>query len=402
MSIFSPIDSILTTLEDTWKERSTECERLTPNRQYVIYGCGTFGRPIAKHLQSQGATCLCFAVDSPDPSIGTECDGIPIVSLQEAVRRFQAVGIFIVTFFHAYGPRFQLIRATLRAQGCEVFSYLHYCWKFPEKFLNYYFVDLPSNLISSEQRIHESVALFKDQQSIDEYLQQIRYRAFPEKEGFSKPLVEPTTYWPNDLYSLNSNTCFIDCGAYTGDTLQDFLEATQGSFRRYYAFEPDPSSYRALFAMTRALPNPARERVVADQIAVGRLTCDEQFSGFAYDGSSLTTGRNVNDAVFRSHGVARDASPIPIRCIALDDMNFEEPVTVLKMDIEGAEIAAIEGARKLIQSQRPVIAACVYHTQSDLWNIPHLLSGVVDDYDFYLRRYSWHPWDTVLFAIPHT
>jgi hypothetical protein len=70
------------------------------------------------------------------------------------------------------------------------------------------------------------------------------------------------------------------------------------------------------------------------------------------------------------------------------------------MDVEGAEPEALAGARETIRQHAPVLAICLYHRQSDLWEIPLQVREMTDRYSFYLRRYSDDCWEQVLYAIP--
>ena len=71
------------------------------------------------------------------------------------------------------------------------------------------------------------------------------------------------------------------------------------------------------------------------------------------------------------------------------------------MDIEGMEKEAIEGAKKIIQTQCPVLAICVYHKFEHLYEIPVLLEKFCPNaYDFYLRTYRYFGMETVLYAVP--
>ncbi|MBS5803571.1 MAG: FkbM family methyltransferase [Acinetobacter sp.] len=72
----------------------------------------------------------------------------------------------------------------------------------------------------------------------------------------------------------------------------------------------------------------------------------------------------------------------------------------IKMDIEGAEMPALEGGMKTIQECRPQLAISIYHSNEDFINIPLYLNKNLKNYHFKLGHYS--PWrsETVLYAIP--
>lgn len=88
--------------------------------------------------------------------------------------------------------------------------------------------------------------------------------------------------------------------------------------------------------------------------------------------------------------------------ISIDDFVAErclDKVDYIKLDIEGSEMAALEGAREVITKYRPKIAVCLYHKNSDFWHIPQLLHEMVPEYEFYVDNFiAIPPWETVLFA----
>ena len=70
------------------------------------------------------------------------------------------------------------------------------------------------------------------------------------------------------------------------------------------------------------------------------------------------------------------------------------------MDIEGAELDALIGARRTLVRDRPILAIAAYHRASDLWTIPRLIKSIVPEYDLHLRRYAEDCWELVCYAIP--
>lgn len=69
------------------------------------------------------------------------------------------------------------------------------------------------------------------------------------------------------------------------------------------------------------------------------------------------------------------------------------------MDIEGAELNALKGAKKTIKDWKPRLAICVYHKPQDIFEIPEYINSIRDDYLFYMRRYEETFCETVLYAV---
>ena len=83
----------------------------------------------------------------------------------------------------------------------------------------------------------------------------------------------------------------------------------------------------------------------------------------------------------------------------LDGLLGSERVTFIKMDIEGAEVEALKGAKEIIQRDRPKLAISAYHRAEDIVNIPILVKEFVPDYHLYFRHYSNDVNETVLYAV---
>ena len=389
------ISALMVELAEQWPHAQAIAEQALQGRGVVVYGCGTFGRPIARHLRSCGVTVFCFAVDSPDPLIGQLCDDVPVLALSDAVARYGKAACVIATFFHAYGHRYIALKGLLEAEGCTVISYLHYCWRFPDYLLPYYFVDLPSRLLESEAAIQQAAALFNDDASRTEYLLQLRYRAFPDVVGFNTPVDHKTDYWPVDLVQRYPRNVMIDCGAYDGDTLRDFFGQGIDACEQYVAVEPDPLNFARLTQTVSKLPPHLGENITCLNAAVGAYCGRVGFSATAGDGSSTTVARNLPHAIAEHRA---DRTEVAVSCMTLDSIRYKRPPTMVKMDIEGAEKDALRGAHQLIENESPFLAICAYHRQADVWDLPTTVAHINPSYRFFLRRFSSHAWDTVLFC----
>ena len=57
------------------------------------------------------------------------------------------------------------------------------------------------------------------------------------------------------LFTFGKEESYLDLGAYDGDTVQEFLQLTGGSYKKITAVEADRRNYRKLCAKTEGLKN---------------------------------------------------------------------------------------------------------------------------------------------------
>lgn len=92
-----------------------------------------------------------------------------------------------------------------------------------------------------------------------------------------------------------------------------------------------------------------------------------------------------------------------VDAISIDEFIEEkgiEKVDFIKMDIEGAELPALEGAINCLIKHRPQLAISIYHSNDDMQNIPIFLAEKLEKYIFKLEQYSPDNDETILYAIP--
>ena len=94
-----------------------------------------------------------------------------------------------------------------------------------------------------------------------------------------------------------------------------------------------------------------------------------------------------------------DASPVS--AISLDELVVAaelDRVDFLKMDIEGAEPAALRGARATLKRWHPKLALAAYHDIDHLWQLPQSLAELDLGYRFALGHFTMHAEETVLYG----
>ena len=112
---------------------------------------------------------------------------------------------------------------------------------------------------------------------------------------------------------------------------------------------------------------------------------------------------NKNEDLFlgenqRGSGVRVNGTEI-INGRTIDSITEGDKVTFIKMDIEGAELKALEGASNTIKKYHPKLAICIYHKPTDIYDIGSYLLTLYPNYKFYIRQYTTSMWETVLYAI---
>ena len=345
----------------------------------VIFGAGNLGKRVASALCSHNVVPLAFC-DNNSSLWGSAITGIPIVSPAEAAKSFPGA-TFMVAVWHPTqqeGLRFH-IRA-LRSLGCErVTTFIPVMWQFPETFLPNLFWDLPEKFAAEQDAIDAARQLLDDT-GREEFDRLLRFRVEGDPFALSDP--EPSMqYFPSDFFPLSAEECFVDCGAFDGDTLTSFLRKSDGHFRRYIALEPEPENVSKIDSAVARDPY-LRGRVQVHKVAVGSRREVLRFHAAGDSSVISSTGE------------------LEIQCEMLDALLKNETPTFIKMDIEGFELEALGGGRQSIQRCRPKLAVCVYHRPDHLWRIPLALNELLPGSRMTMRSYLVDGFDTVCYCVP--
>ena len=83
------------------------------------------------------------------------------------------------------------------------------------------------------------------------------------------------------------------------------------------------------------------------------------------------------------------------------DSEINDRITLIKMDVEGAEQEALKGCKRHIIEEHPKLLICVYHNNEDIWKVPSMIHSMDESYRFYLRSNGDQvgPSEIVLFAL---
>ena len=193
---------------------------------------------------------------------------------------------------------------------------------------------------------------------------------------------EGRQYFDLPYLTYDEGETFIDGGSCDGMSSVRFIEQCGGHYRKIYCFEPDGKN------IVRIQSNFQSRNIGNYEIIKKGLWNEEKELFFAANGSA-------NSHIIQS--VADNS--VKIQVATLDETVSGQKVSFIKMDVEGAEFEALQGAKRTIAKYKPKLAICVYHRPEDIWKIPALVLDLRSDYKLYFRHYSAGPLETVMYAI---
>ena len=202
------------------------------------------------------------------------------------------------------------------------------------------------------------------------------------KPEYTSSVVDELQYFDSDLVKLKNDTYFIDAGSYTGDTLEAFVQYTKGNFGRVICLEPVKKNVDIL--------QETIKKMCVEDIDILEIGASDRKQVLYFDSKSGMSARTSQTGDIR------------VNCDSIDNIceaEKYEHIDFIKMDIEGAEVSALKGAKRVIQKYHPILAICVYHKEDDFYTIPTLIKEIYPGYKLYFRQYELSDEETVCYAI---
>lgn len=215
-------------------------------------------------------------------------------------------------------------------------------------------------------------ALLADERSRQVYLDLMEHKLTGQLEPLMRTESDRLTTL-RGLLKPGKDESFFDLGAYNGDTVEEFLTLTGGDFSAIRALEPDARNFKKLTARMEKLGLAGDTRVRLYPLAAWQERTMLRFA----------------EKAGRSSTVVNTGREIP--AVSVDELAGTEPVTLLKLDVEGSEREALLGAARTIRRHRPKLLLSAYHLSRDLFALPLLVDELAPGYRFYLRRFPYIP-----------
>ncbi len=345
----------------------------------IIYGAGNFGKDVFLATVRKGFSVIAFL--DQNAKSGDHYQDIPILRPDDSrISQEEKANIPVVLAVHNRDVEIYPIIESLKTYG--YFNALTPVILFDlcgDEIGDRYWLTSRSYYRQQEDAIRECFSVWDDDASRNLYRDILKYRI---TGNFDTPSIPDRRcqYVPADIPTWEKPLRFIDCGSYNGDTIRQFLDMGI-PIEALAAFEPDPDNFLKLTNFIR------EKEYMIDDIAL--WPCGVYAS---------------TDRIAFTSGIGESAKLCPlgntiVQCVALDDVIPHFRPNLIKMDVEGAELDALLGARKTIRENIPGLAICVYHRPADLWQIPLMIRQWDCGYEFYLRLHAYNGFDLVMYAV---
>lgn len=345
-----------------------------------VYGAGNFGRRIARQMQQEGLPCLGM-IDRRAGADQASVEGLPVLHPDAITPGIAAGKVFVLGIFNHRDDMAELVRAG------QNYGFEHVFWgadivdalgaSVSDFWLNerQFFVD-------NFSYVRALVSILGDALSIEVLLSILRFRAI----GGNAPAVLPESremYLPDDLPGFDAPISFLDGGAYDGDTFRGLVKAGV-SINRWLAFEPDAANFEKLaqFGETCGAESTFMPCGLSDRMHQ----------------VSFAAGNEQGSRIVGNH----ERVGASAQCVAVDKVFHGIQVDYVKLDIEGAEAAALRGMSQTIRENNARLAISVYHRPEDIWALPFQIRDILPDADIFLRQHEKNTFDVVAYAIPRT
>lgn len=342
-----------------------------PTRQLVLYGCGIFGTATLEALNEYNIKPIAVCDSNPN-KIGTNFFGHTVISFEKAIQLFSDFDILIAsgTFYN------EIKEYVLKYVTEDRISIINLNRSNVEEFREI--------ITGNKDKLEEIFNKLTDDTSRDIMLNIIKAKLTNNPMYFQKIYSEHQYF--NELINLSDEEYFLDGGAFLGDTMKEFVEITNNKYKKIYCFEPSKNIFKQLEESKRKFFNNDSRIILYNK---GLYNCNKVVG---FNSKLPTGGHRVECALSIEEN---------IEVVTIDDI-INDKVTFIKMDIEGSELQALEGAKNTILKYKPKLAISVYHKADDLVKILDFIMNLGLDYKYYLRHHGISPMinnETVFYAV---
>ena len=294
----------------------------------VMWGAGSLAQSVYKMLKKNGVNLSAVLVDGINSGENLFFRDVPIVSPQEFRLKYDKVNLVMG---HSRYNLSQMIKEEY-ANVNNVFYFCNICYEQYDKISYQEIVDNVEEYLYAYSELEDELS----KKCLVAYLNS---RMNDDVKYIYNCMEGDNCYFSNDLFCCDEKEHFLDLGAYTGDTIAEFLSFTKNTYDEIIAFEPEEESFSTLkkYVQNQKLKN----------VKLYKLGCYNEETRVFFDkkeeGSGITT--KEGDTF--------------IDVIDLDSCLENREITVVKLNYLYGVRETLEGMKKLLEKNIPKVAIVV-------------------------------------------
>lgn len=371
--------------KDICKQTDENLKRLSKNKKIVIWG---FVREKIEQIMTQYSNFECI-VDSDSERWGIRFESLEVYPPEHLYALDSETHIVLIA--SGTGTLYSVTRAIKMVDDFSVF----YFSAISDKFFNYFSNQLYENL----EKINNVEKMLADDRSRKIYREVVRRRIMGATGEFKSLKINdnPQYIFPPMFQGMGNDEVFLDCGGYIGDSVEKFVTAFGNKVKKIYSFECLKENIPRLQKAGNNLKSAGwtGELVIAPY-AVSNKNTEMVFHDIGKPESGYLP--EMRSTVQYNEKLA-PVNTFQVDARTIDDfVPQNEKISLIKMDIEGGEYAALKGAERTIRKYEPRLAISIYHNPSDYWRICQLIHSFSANYKFAVRHHQNNHLDTVFYA----
>lgn len=334
----------------------------TTQKKYVL-GINKLTKSVLKHIEVDGVIDDFTRVQR---------------SRKKEILKIEEVPLDALILWTATGSPLE-VKRQLDKMGFKNISYLSLC-KYSDLELVHppFIMDFKDDYANNQDRYSGVYNLLEDEKSKEIFTKVINFKIsfdYEFMDGFTNN--HEGQYFDKTIVPEIKNVSFLDGGGYVGDTATEVIK-NYPDFKKIWLIEPIPENIRIA------------SRELGSYEGIEFLTC-----GVSDKKETLYFNEEKSFSTIYGNGTQS------VEVDTIDNI-VKTRVDFIKLDIEGAEQNAIEGAVETIKKYKPILAICIYHKAEDWYKIPEKVLSIDSNYKVYLRHYMEGIFESVMYFIPRT
>ncbi|MBC3909158.1 FkbM family methyltransferase [Undibacterium umbellatum] len=357
-------------LDEPNQQRVLLAQLKASSKPVIIYGAGVYAYVLKRFLELNDIKIQAAMVDEEYLAQQAFAD-LSVVSTEDYTA--QLGNCHIIVGITNYPPMLEKLRR-LGASDVHVIDIPDYLN------MSHAFMDRPF-VIQNSGNFDQAYSLFDDELSRQTYIAAINTKVSENLTHIAPCVRLDNLYFPSTEFSPGDHESFLDVGGFTGDTIKEFHHVKHGAYDKIISLEPGDKNFLEL------------QQTIADQ-HIPRVTAIKVGAWHEKTVLRFTTKAMHIDNEISETG----ASEIQVDTIDAILQQLGSAVSLIKLDINGAEYNALSGARLSINKYRPNIVVRL-HKKEDFYRLPILLKEIAPDMKLYLRQRNYMSMMLILYGI---